>query len=96
MGVKVVNCRKQTYDVYIGRPSKWGNPFSWLPGTLAEFTAKDRNDSIDKYEAWIKQQPELMASLEDLRGQTLGCFCHPSKCHGDVLAKLVREAFPND
>ena len=24
---RVVNCKKEPYDVYIGRPSKWGNPF---------------------------------------------------------------------
>jgi hypothetical protein len=24
---KVVHCKKEKYDIYIGRPSKWGNPF---------------------------------------------------------------------
>ena len=24
---RVVNCRKDSYDIYIGRPSLWGNPF---------------------------------------------------------------------
>ena len=27
MNAKVVHCKKEKYDVYIGRPSKWGNPY---------------------------------------------------------------------
>lgn len=27
---KVVHCKKEPYDVYIGRPSKWGNPFTHI------------------------------------------------------------------
>lgn len=31
----VVHCKKAPYDVYIGRPGPWGNPFSHQSGTLA-------------------------------------------------------------
>jgi hypothetical protein len=24
---RVVHCNRERYDVYIGRPSKWGNPY---------------------------------------------------------------------
>ncbi len=24
---RVLYCKKEPYDVYVGRPSKWGNPF---------------------------------------------------------------------
>ena len=34
---KVVHCKKSEYDVYIGRPSLWGNPFSSKDKTLAKF-----------------------------------------------------------
>lgn len=27
----VVHCKREPYDVYIGRGSKWGNPFSHNP-----------------------------------------------------------------
>lgn len=72
------------YDVYIGRPSKWGNPFHIGRGG-------DRSAVIAKYRTWIRQQPQLLAALEELRGKALGCYCAPSPCHGDVLVDLVCE-----
>ncbi len=86
---KVVHCKKEAYDVYIGRPSKWGNPFSHKPGTLADFQVATREEAVAKYEEWFKNQPELLLSLHEIRGKVLGCWCHPSLCHGDVLARLV-------
>lgn len=78
----VVHCKKSKYDVYIGRPSKWGNPFEIIrDGT--------RESVIAQYEAWIRTQPELMAALKDLDGKILGCWCSPKPCHGDVLLKLI-------
>lgn len=80
----VVDHRREEYDVYIGRPSKWGNPF---------VIGKDgtRATVIAKYEKWIRSRPELIADLHELRGKVLGCWCSPKPCHGDVLVKLVNE-----
>lgn len=79
---KVVNLRKEKADVYIGRPSKWGNPFvSGRDG--------DRKEVIDKYRSYIMNNYELLNSLEELRGKKLGCFCKPLACHGDVLVDLL-------
>ena len=91
MPTTVVNSRKAPYDVYIGRPSKWGNPFSHLPNTLAEFRVSSREEAVGKYEEWLRTQPDLMASLPELRGKRLGCWCKPKACHGDVLARLADE-----
>ena len=33
---QVVHCKKSEYDVYIGRPALWGNPYSSKKGTLTE------------------------------------------------------------
>jgi hypothetical protein len=85
----VVHCKKSDYDVYIGRPSKWGNPFSHKEGTIAEFKVNGRAEAIKKYEEWVLTQPHLMSSLIELRGKTLGCWCSPKPCHGNVLSKLV-------
>lgn len=80
--MKVVHCEKEDYDVYIGRPSKWGNPFKiGRDGT--------RREVIQKYENYILQNEELMNSLHELEGKVLGCWCKPKSCHGDVLLKLV-------
>ncbi len=81
---KVVHCKKDVYDVYIGRPSKWGNPF---------VIGKDgtRQEVIKKYKNWLVKQPVLMDSLVELRGKRLGCWCSLFACHGDVLVKLVNK-----
>ncbi len=80
---RVVHCKKEKYDIYIGRPSKWGNPF--VIGKDG-----DREQVIEKYREWIKQQPELLESLPELKGKVLGCWCPPKKCHGDVLVELIK------
>ena len=79
---RVVNKYRDSYDVYIGRGSKWGNPFRiGIDGT--------REDVIKQYRDWIPTQPYLLNSLEELRGKTLGCFCSPQACHGDILVELL-------
>lgn len=90
----VVHCKKSPYDVYVGRPSKWGNPFSHKRGTQARFIVTSREAAIAAYRDWILQQPELLAALPELKGKRLGCWCHPLPCHGDVLAALA-EAWPH-
>lgn len=82
MRTTVVHCRREPYDIYIGRPSKWGNLFRVGDG-------QSREEAIAKYRRWIETQPELMAALPDLKGKRLGCYCKPLPCHGDVLAELA-------
>jgi hypothetical protein len=88
MPTKVVNLHKEPYDVYIGRPGrgqegKWGNPFSSYKNGI---TVKE---SIDKFEEYLLNNIELMTDIHELKGKTLGCFCKPGPCHGDVLAKYA-------
>lgn len=87
--MKVVHCKREPYDVYIGRPSIWGNPFSHLDDTLAQFRVATREEAIEAYEEWINQRPDLLSLLPDLRGKVLGCWCAPKPCHGDVLVRLA-------
>lgn len=77
---KVVHCKKEPFDVYIGRPSKWGNPFQ---------IGKDgnREEVIEKYKQYLLSRPDLISSLHELKGKTLGCWCKPKPCHGDVLVE---------
>jgi hypothetical protein len=80
--------------VYVGRPTKFGNPFTHQPAgtTLAQFIVKDRNASVDSYEAWLLAQPELVAAVkEELKGKDLVCYCKPMRCHGDVLLRIANE-----
>lgn len=84
MGIKVVNRYTHTptsRDVYIGRGSKWGNPYRiGADGT--------RDQVIEKYFEYILRKPELIGALDELRNKNLVCFCAPQRCHGDVLKLL--------
>jgi hypothetical protein len=86
---KVVHLKKDLYDVYIGRGSKWGNPYSHKKDTKALFIVKSRTEAIEKYEEYLLKNKELMSCIQDLRGKTLGCWCKPKSCHGDILAKYA-------
>jgi len=84
---KVVHVKNAKFDVYIGRPSKWGNPFK---------VGKDgtRQQVIKKYQRYLMNNPTLLAALPELKGKRLGCWCAPLLCHGDVLVKLANS--PDD
>ena len=83
--IHVVHVRKHPFTLYIGRrfaefkASKWENPFSTL----------HRFDSIRRYEVYARR--ELWNDLHELDNQTLGCWCKPKACHGDVLKRLREE-----
>ena len=88
---KVVNKYKEKYDVYIGRGSKWGNPFTHKKGTKAKYIVSSREESVQKFKEWITvgEGKYLLNDLYELEGKTLGCFCKPKLCHGDVLCELI-------
>ncbi len=76
--------------IYIGRPSKWGNPFSHLPNTSANFKVSSRDEAIEKYREWLFKQPQLIEQAQrELKGKSLVCWCYPQKCHGDVLIEVA-------
>lgn len=81
---KVVHCKKEHYDIYIGRPTKWSNPF---------VIGKDgtRQEVLAKYRKWIMKQPNLLEDLHELKGKVLGCWCKPQACHGDILVELLEK-----
>ena len=89
MRPRVVNVRRERCDVYVGRPSPWGNPFSHLAGTLAAHRVRTREEAVACYEEWIRSQPQLLTMLPFLRGKVLGCWCAPLPCHADVLLRLA-------
>jgi len=79
---RVVHCKKEPYDIYIGRPGFWGNPF-----TVKEY---GRERSILLYKEFLREQInedpyKWIPALAELQGKTLGCWCDPEPCHGDIL-----------
>jgi len=82
---QVVNIRyNKNYDLRIDRISKWGNPFVLQ-------NENGRHQCILKYEEYIRENQELLDALPELVGQTLGCWCAPLECHGNVLIRLMIE-----
>ena len=85
--MKVVHCKKDKYDVYIGRPSKWGNPFKvGVHGTQEE--------CVNLFKKWIHmpQQKHLRIDAKnELKEKILGCWCYPKKCHGEVLIDMANK-----
>ena len=85
-GIVVQDC-----DVYIGRcinrggwnlnKSKWSNV---------------NGRCVADYKKMIRATPELLASLHELEGKRLGCWCKPKECHGDGLVELFREVVMRD
>lgn len=77
------------HHVYIGRnvvyvgicASKWANPYSVKKYGLDE--------CLRLYEQHVRDN--LYDELDELNHKTLGCWCKPNKCHGDVLKKLLKE-----
>lgn len=83
--------------VYIGRDmthyvpgavgSKWQNPF--------KLDDQGRDVCTEKYKQYLLNDQTkydgktLLESIEELRGKTLGCWCKPEQCHGDVLVQIL-------
>lgn len=90
----VVNKYKEEYDVYIGRGSKWGNPYSHKEGTKAAFKVESREMAIRDYRGhlWglIRSGRLTREELLELDGKRLGCFCKPQSCHGDVIVAAIK------
>jgi len=86
MVTKVVHCKKEKYDIYCGRPGPYGNPF---------VIGRDgnRENVIKKYKEWFyhKDQKQFREDIKILKGKTLACWCHPIKCHCDIIAEYLDE-----
>jgi hypothetical protein len=89
MKTTVINIKKNHFnretDVYIGRGSKWGNPYF-----ISHIQTRD--EVCEKY---IAHMTELMKAdptkynIAELQGKRLACYCKPLRCHGDWLAALA-------
>lgn len=69
--------------VYVGRGSKWGNPFTWANTGNIHPALRFACEVAPLY-------PE--GFLEPLRGKNLACWCSlNSECHADVLLELANQ-----
>lgn len=77
--------------VYVGRPTKWGNPFKLgdiNPSTGLPFT---REEVIAAYRAFILRTGLDAHARIQLRGKNLVCWCAPLPCHADVLLEIAND-----
>jgi len=93
---------KDTNNEYIGRGgilvidnvrfpkenSIWANPYK-----IDDSNGITRDNVIEKYRTYIRQKIEnndvLKQKILQMKGKTLGCWCKPEACHGDVLVELI-------
>jgi hypothetical protein len=95
MVAKIVNIKIHKCDIFVGRNRDisrfhWGNPF--IIGKDG-----DRQEVVARFKMWFLGlahqdiEPErrawMVRNLFRLKGRTLGCFCKPLDCHGDILLK---------
>ena len=73
--------------VYVGRPTKWGNPYSISAG---------RSHSLKFYRIWLEEKLEEDPHfLDDLKDKNLACWCKLSQpCHVDVLLEKLKSSAP--
>lgn len=104
MAIKVVNMKthKPTpNDIYIGRGSPLGNPFTHLPlnKTTAFIHVDTRNDAVEKYREYIVKEIlnscSIQKAVEEIKCKAregdvnLVCWCMPKLCHGEILSRLI-------
>lgn len=79
---------------YIGRENPtYGFERSKLHNPFKVGEDGTRQEVIDKYREYfyvrLDDDPEFREAVENLRGKTLGCWCTPKSCHGDVIVEYL-------
>ena len=90
---KILNARHggtwpHSNSIYVGRGTPWGNPFH-----IGEHGTRD--EVVEKYRTYATDNPQLLATLEKLRGKDLVCWCAPLRCHAEVLLELLEGSMPD-
>lgn len=94
MSTKVVNIDNgDRFDVYIGRhPRQWEFEVFSCPENIR---AKQigREEMLRRYREYVAANPDIVLACAEIKGLTLGCYCKPEPCHGDILAEIA-DAMP--
>lgn len=88
------------YDVYVGRPTEWGNPYTHT-GRTSKFKLAYSFDTVEeaveafRQHLWRRINNEgetLIYKLSLLHGKKLACWCAPGPCHAEVLVAAAEWA----
>lgn len=91
---RLVNIHTHGCDVYIGRAGKGQDGyFGNHERTHDAFTEK--KDKILAYKIYfydrLGKDDEFKRRVHELKNKTLGCFCKPEPCHGDVIIEYLNK-----
>lgn len=88
--------------VYVGRPTKWGNPFKvgLIPCSCRSAGECQHNslncetpeEAVEQYRSMAKRMSARRVEeiRRELRGKDLACWCPlGSVCHADVLLEIA-------
>jgi hypothetical protein len=91
--------------VYVGRPTRWGNPYvvgstvDWYPIGRRRSIDVTAAESVDLFRAWIEgwepdereeRPPSVDLIRQELAGRDLACWCPLDQpCHADVLLEVA-------
>jgi len=77
--------------VYVGRPSKWGNPYRTGDYVYEGGpTFGGRPLSAQEAVAQFRAHTAPLLPVEELRGKDLACWCKEGEpCHADILLELA-------
>lgn len=80
--------------IYVGRPSKWGNPlktageFRTLAEAIVGIAGQSEFHQTDM--SSFSRVYWMITNIQSLRGKKLACWCDLNHdCHADVLAELA-------
>jgi hypothetical protein len=86
--------------IYVGRPTKWGNPYTATSAMEAGYRDGHKM-AVWGFRQWLagtqawgdgrdERRSVILASIAELRGHDLCCWCPLDQpCHADVLLKLA-------
>lgn len=69
--------------IYVGRPSKWGNPYDWNTSL----------NPVTEYELDIEEGKRSAKEIKrEFKGKNLACWCPLDQpCHADILLKIAND-----
>ena len=87
--------------VYVGRGSKWGNPYTFGRPENGTHDCQSREKAIERFKHQIELEKAGNVTnlsirfshadvVNELRGKNLACWCNESTpCHADILLEIA-------
>lgn len=82
--------------VYVGRPTRWGNPF-WVGSWRSTKPEDGHVETVEEAVELFRRRIAPWLPVQELRGRDLACWCPPDRpCHADVLLELANAGAEKD